>query len=91
MKIQLTIYPSGGIECESNECPNLKECANHGSAGDHRYEGGLSPDLKITSMFLGGAKAICYSSNLTENEIYNANRGAKVYKNGRVKRQSFRY
>ena len=83
MKTKLTIYPGGGIDCNSNECRWTKECANHNSAGDYRCEDGLSPSLNIISIFLGGADANCYSADFRFAELVPHN-GAKIYKNGKV-------
>lgn len=33
------------LNCEQ-KCPHSRECAQHGSAGDYRSEGGLTPILK---------------------------------------------
>ena len=32
--------------CKSLDCPYRKDCANHTSAGDYRFEEGLKPDLR---------------------------------------------
>ena len=33
--------------CEETDCSLRRECANHGSAGDFRSEGGTTPDAKF--------------------------------------------
>jgi hypothetical protein len=45
MKVELKLYPMGGIDCLSKTCSFRKECANHESAGDYRSEDGFRPDL----------------------------------------------
>lgn len=45
MKVELQIYPQGGISCLTDKCPFARECANHRTAGDYRYEDGFTPEL----------------------------------------------
>ncbi len=42
MKIQLA-----GTDCVAADCPHQRRCAQHTSAGDHRSEGGPTPDLLV--------------------------------------------
>lgn len=88
MKTKLTIYQNGSIECQSKICYNKKECANHSSAGDFRCESGLTPRIKIISLFLGGASAECFTADTKYNESHSlAYCGSKSFKikNGEIK------
>lgn len=38
------------LRCLDENCPHIKECANHRTAGDYRYTDGLSPILKQTDI-----------------------------------------
>lgn len=44
-KIEVIIYPQGGIDCNSPSCSFRRECANHRTAGDFRTEDGFTPEM----------------------------------------------
>lgn len=46
-KVLATLNGHGGIQCHEKDCLYIKSCANHASAGDHRSEGGFSPQIQI--------------------------------------------
>lgn len=40
-------YPNPFFECQDKYCPYQKGCAQHETAGEHRYENGFTPELLI--------------------------------------------
>jgi hypothetical protein len=44
---RVTIMKSGYIDCHEKSCFYRQSCANHETAGDFRYEDGISPEFVV--------------------------------------------
>ena len=64
VKIPVEIYKEGAILCKSTDCKFRKECANHETAGDFRFEDGFTPAL-----FEEGGKVFCQTYSLPIGEF----------------------